>query len=190
MTVTGDAMSSVARDAAAGAARRRRERRYRSFWRHELMAVKMATLTACHHSAQKKLAATHAATQTDVTHGKVTPATGLVNMQISFTPVETFSPGRLCRTRVQPSQSRTDPYTLLQGSSVRVRGARTCDREHRTSACSDFCLMRTANRCLLSTPRQQSLLTSTSTLSVWCTRNFTALQWSLFRHRSLVHSLL
>ena len=77
MTLTGDTMSSVARDAAAGAARRRRERRHRSFWRHELMAVKMATLTACHHSAQKKPAATHAATQTD--------ATGLVNPQISIT---------------------------------------------------------------------------------------------------------
>ena len=46
MTLTGDTMSSVARDAAAGAARRRRDRRYRSFWRHELMAVKMATSTA------------------------------------------------------------------------------------------------------------------------------------------------
>ena len=64
---------------AAGAARRRRERRYRSFWRHELMAVKMATLTVCHHSAQMKLAVTHAATQTDVTHDEVTSATGLVN---------------------------------------------------------------------------------------------------------------
>ena len=74
MTLTGDTMSSVARVAAAGAARRRRERRYRSFWRHELMAVKMATLTACHHSAQKKPAVTHAATQADLTHGEVTSA--------------------------------------------------------------------------------------------------------------------
>ena len=57
-------MSGVARDVAAGAAKRRRSRRYRSIWRHELMAVKMATVTACHHSAQR-LAATHAATQTD-----------------------------------------------------------------------------------------------------------------------------
>ena len=77
MTLTGDTMSSVARDVAA-AATRRRDRRYRSLRRHELMAVKMATLTACHHSAQKKPAATHAATQTDVTHGGQA-ATGLVN---------------------------------------------------------------------------------------------------------------
>ena len=74
MTLTGDTMSSVARVAAAGAARRRRERRFRSFWRHELMAVKMATLTACHHSAQKKPAVTHAVTQADLTHGEVTSA--------------------------------------------------------------------------------------------------------------------
>ena len=53
------------------------------------MAVKVATLTACHDSAQKKPAATHAATQTDVTHGEVTSATGLVNPQISITAVET-----------------------------------------------------------------------------------------------------
>ena len=32
------------------------------------MAVRMATLTACHYSAQKKPAATHAATQTTVTY--------------------------------------------------------------------------------------------------------------------------
>ena len=74
MTLTGDTMSSVARDAAAGAARRRRERRYRSFWRHELMAVKLATLTACHHSAQNKPAVTHAASQTGLSHGELTSA--------------------------------------------------------------------------------------------------------------------
>ena len=34
--------------------------------------------------------------------------------------------------------------------------------------------MRTANSYLLSTPRQQSPLTSTSTLSVWCTRKFSS----------------
>ena len=34
----------------------------------------MATLTACHHSAQKKPAVTHAATQADLTHGEVTSA--------------------------------------------------------------------------------------------------------------------
>ena len=66
-------MSGVARDVAAGAAKRRRDRRYRSFWRHELMAVRMATLTACHRSAQKKPAATHAATQTAVTYREQAP---------------------------------------------------------------------------------------------------------------------
>ena len=36
-TPTGDTMSGVARDVAAGAAKPRRDRRYRTFWRHELM---------------------------------------------------------------------------------------------------------------------------------------------------------
>ena len=60
-SLTDDTMSSVARDAAAGAARRR----YRCFLRHELLAVNMATLTSCHYSAQKQPAATHAATRTE-----------------------------------------------------------------------------------------------------------------------------
>ena len=63
-TPTGDTMSGVARDAAADAAKRRPDRQYRSFWRHELMAIRMAKATACHHSAQKRSAATHAATHT------------------------------------------------------------------------------------------------------------------------------
>ena len=51
------------------------------------MAVKMATLTACHHSAQKKLAATHDATQTD-DDACAAPATGLVNPQFSTSALE------------------------------------------------------------------------------------------------------
>ena len=53
------------------------------------MAVKMATFAACHHSAQKKPASTHAATQTHVTCDEVASATGLVNPHISITAVET-----------------------------------------------------------------------------------------------------
>ena len=50
--------------------------------------------------------------------------------------------------------------------SVRVRGARTCDREHRKSTCS---VLRSAqaNSYLLSSPRLPLLLTSTSTFPVW-----------------------
>ena len=107
-------MSSVARDVAAGAAKRRRERRYRSFWRHELIAVKMATLTACHHSAQKKLAATHAATQTDVTHGEVTSATCLVNPRISITAVET----PLSEDFAAPVYNQVNQEQILTSSSV------------------------------------------------------------------------
>ena len=45
-------MSDVAR--ARGPAARRRERRLRAFWRHEIMSVKMATNSANHHSAQRQ----------------------------------------------------------------------------------------------------------------------------------------
>ena len=44
-------MSDVAR--ARGPAARRRERRLRAFWRHEIMSVKMATNSANHHSSQR-----------------------------------------------------------------------------------------------------------------------------------------
>ena len=119
MTLTGDTMLSVARDVAAGAAKRRRERRYRSFWRHELMAVKMATLTACHHSAQKKPAATHAATQTDG-DACAAPATSLVNFLSSYHCCWGFtgrwfisSLGRLCGTR-----RSDDPEYELTSTSI------------------------------------------------------------------------
>ena len=39
---------------ARGPAVRRSERRLRAFWRHEMMAVKMATNSANHHSAQRQ----------------------------------------------------------------------------------------------------------------------------------------
>ena len=45
-------MSDVAR--ARGPAVRRRERRLRAFWRHEIMAVKIGTNSANHHSAQRQ----------------------------------------------------------------------------------------------------------------------------------------
>ena len=51
------------------------------------MAVRMATLTACHHSAQKKPAATHAATQTTVTCGE----------QARVTEYLTPEPAETCR---------------------------------------------------------------------------------------------
>ena len=41
------------RDAAGSSARRRRERRLRSFWRHEKMAIQMALSEAMHHSAPR-----------------------------------------------------------------------------------------------------------------------------------------
>ena len=41
------------RDAAGSSARRRRERRLRSFWRHEKLAIQMALSEAMHHSAPR-----------------------------------------------------------------------------------------------------------------------------------------
>ena len=41
------------RDAAGSSARRRRERRLRSFWRHEKLAIQMALSEAMHHSASR-----------------------------------------------------------------------------------------------------------------------------------------
>ena len=41
------------RDAAGSSARRRRERRLRSFWRHEKLAIQMALSEAIHHSAPR-----------------------------------------------------------------------------------------------------------------------------------------
>ena len=41
------------RDAAGSSARRRRERRLRSFWRHEKLAIQMALFEAMHHSAPR-----------------------------------------------------------------------------------------------------------------------------------------
>ena len=55
------ATPDVAR-AAPTLARRRRERRIRSFFRHEQMAVKMAVISAQHHLAQRCCSI---ATQTD-----------------------------------------------------------------------------------------------------------------------------
>ena len=49
-----DDMMNVERDpACVSASRRRRDRRLRSFWRHECMAVRMALATAAHHSSQR-----------------------------------------------------------------------------------------------------------------------------------------
>ena len=48
---------------ATAAARRRRERRLRGALRHQNVAIAIGLATASHHSAQKRPAATHAATQ-------------------------------------------------------------------------------------------------------------------------------
>ena len=58
---------NVARDpACVSASRRRRDRRLRSFWRHECMAVRMALAAAVHHSSSR---VSSASTQTEYVAG-------------------------------------------------------------------------------------------------------------------------
>ena len=58
---------NVARDpACVSASRRRRDRRLRSLWHHECMAVRMALATAAHHSSQR---VSCASTQTEYVAG-------------------------------------------------------------------------------------------------------------------------
>ena len=68
-------MMNVERDpACVSASRRRRDRRLRSFWRHECMAVRMALATAAHHSS---LRVSSASIQTEYVAGPA-PVTGYV----------------------------------------------------------------------------------------------------------------
>ena len=58
---------NVERDpACVSASRRRRDRRLRSFWRHDCMAVRMALATAVHHSSSR---VSSASTQTEYVAG-------------------------------------------------------------------------------------------------------------------------
>ena len=62
-----DDMMNVERDpACVSASRRRRDRRLRSFWRHECMAVRLALAAAAHHSS---LRVSSASTQTEYVAG-------------------------------------------------------------------------------------------------------------------------
>ena len=120
-------MSDVAR--ARGLAVRREERRLRAFWRHEIMAVKMATNSAIHHSAQRQTVlyvdtGTQTCTWTYMDSEK--EARICFHLRCAFS-CDSQRGAYTGRTRAQPSQSGTDPYSLLQSSSVRVRGTRTCD---------------------------------------------------------------
>ena len=174
-------MLSVARVAAAGAARRRRERRYRSFWRHELMAVKMATLTACHHSAQKKPAVTHAATQADLTHGEVTSAPAVTYAApapvfgfVAPSPAVTFAAPAPVIDYVAPAHSVT--FAAPAPVFVSVAPAPVFQStSHQHLLCL---LLRPANIYVLTTPQLPFILASTLTPSLW-----------VLRHRSLVHLL-
>ena len=106
-------------------ARRRSERRIRSFFRHEQMAVQMAVVSA-QHSAQRCCSI---ATQTD---DFVLAATSPL-------------PLRLLRPTQQPLRhsgrirgSSTRCHLCCTSSCDRVRVFRTCDWVHRTSTSSDL----------------------------------------------------
>ena len=110
-------MSGVARDVAAGAAKRRRDRRYRSFWRHELMAVRMATLTACHHSAQKNAVQRHQCTQ-PVAEYVYVASPPAATCAVKTTPQMTrFRDGKVCNNWLQMNLTITE-YGLTTSTKV------------------------------------------------------------------------
>ena len=113
-------------------ARRRRVSRIISFFRHVRMTVQMAVISAQHHSAQRCCSV---ASQTD---DEVPAAT----FTATTSPAATYA--------ATPASAPVATHAA-PASSTRIRGARTCDTEHRTCTYSDF-LMRPANSCLLSTP--------------------------------------
>ena len=67
--------------AACGSARRRRERRLRSWWRHEAQSVAAALATAQHHSFERKKAVEHEGREveekgTNTARGQMAPPPG------------------------------------------------------------------------------------------------------------------
>ena len=144
-------------------ARRRRERRLRCFLRHEEMAVRMALARATHHAVQR-----HQCTQT------VTPAA---------TDAATPAPLPVIECMVSaPAVNNAAPALLIEYVSSAPRIEYIAP-----AGCDSFCAQSAVT--FLPTPRQPTLLTTTSTLPIWCTRNFPFLLLRLFRHWSLVHFL-
>ena len=111
---------------ADSSARRRRERRLRAWFRHEQFAIRCALASAKHHSHMR---VGSVATQTD-------------DEVLAATYAATASPAATCSdpcsvTGDGTRGSSTCCQSCCAGSSVRVRGTRTCDVIHRTSTCSD-----------------------------------------------------
>ena len=111
-----------------GSARRRRERRLRTWLRHEQVAIRCALASAKHHSHMRVasvatqtddevLAATFAATASPAATYAATPA--------SLPVIEHVVPA--------PVATHVAPAPVFEHVA-----SRTCDREHRTSTCSDF----------------------------------------------------
>ena len=69
-------------DRATGAAKRRRDRRLRSWWRHEAQSVAAALTTACHHSAGPPVV-TRCEKQHDALRGLSTPLLGTRPVQLA-----------------------------------------------------------------------------------------------------------
>ena len=108
-------MSGVARDVAAGAAKRRRDRRYRSF-----LAVRMATLTACHHSAQKNAVQRHQCTQPVAEYVYVAspPAATRAATSVKTTPqMIRFLDRKVCNNWLQMKLTITE-YSLATSTKV------------------------------------------------------------------------
>ena len=155
--------------------RRRRERRIRSFFRHEQMAIKMAVVSAQHHSAQRCCLI---ATQTD--DYVATSATA--------------SPAAIYAATLAPSPVIKH---VIPAPAV-PHGAPDPVIEYVSSA-PVIEYMAPAPAVTLSVPSQQLIVAYTATTDttddnfdmtdLLFTRNFPLLLLRLFRHLSLVHFL-
>ena len=158
-------------------ARRRRERRLRAWWRHEQFAIRCVVACASHHSHMR---VTSVATQTDFVLAATYAATA--------SPAATYA--------ATPTPSPVIEYVVLVLAVNYVAPAPVIEYmssapviEHIAPAPAVTHSV-PRQQLLLSTPRQSTLLATTSTLPIWCTRNFPFLLLRLLRHRSFVLFLL
>ena len=139
----------------------------RSWWRNEQASVRMAVITAGHQSWRK--------------------ATGIeIGVQAGTLSFHEFD--------MESDDTDPDDLDALAPVTEYVAPALAvvCDEpapviEYVSSA---PVIEHVAPAPAVTTPWQPRLLTTTSTLPIWCTRNFLFLLLRLLRHRSLVHFLL
>ena len=169
------ATPDVAR-AGGTSARRRRERRIRSFFRHEQMAIKFAVVSAQHHSSQRCCSV---ATQT----GDGVPPVAACAASAASPLVEYVDPAPVM-FQPSPMQRLLLLVTLRPHLPSPMQRQLQCSSTWRPLLCWSshqhllVLLLRPANSFVLPTPQQPLLLASTLTPMLW-----------VLRRRSLVHFL-